>query len=413
MPGGSTTTQDTSQKTDPWGPAQGQLKGLLGQLGGMNTSETPWQSGALKDLFNSTTGLPNFGASGSDLTNSLFNYNNDPQKGLLTSGNNSYQGMLSNYMSPEYLNPMSTPGFSDALATMKGDITNSVNDQFAAAGRDLSPGNTTALARGLSQGEGGLIADQYNRNVAAQQGAGAAGFGANTGTAGGLSSLDQARMAAQMGGLGAAGSIPGLYTAPASAALGAANQGYAQPWQNLGMLSQQLLPIASLGSSSTGTGTTTQQTSPISNMIGGLTGGLGLLGGTGAFGKDGWMPSASTIGSGLSSIGSGVGSALGGIGSGIAGGLESLAPLLMFSDERVKENIASVGMLYDGSPVYSYNYIGDEKPQIGLMAQDVEKTTPEAVVEIGGPGGLKAVHYGKATERARALGMLSHLEMAA
>lgn len=377
MPGGSTTDQKQTTNTQPWDPAQPLLKGELGKLGGMDTSVTPWQSGALKDLFNSTTGLPNFGSKGTDLTNSLFNYGNDPQKGLLSSGNNSYQGMLSRYMSPEYLNPMSTPGFSDALATMKGDITNSVNDQFAAAGRDLSPANTTALARGLSQGEGSLISDQYNRNVAAQQGAGAAGFGANTGTAGGLSSLDQAELAARTGGLGAAGAIPGLYTAPASAALGAANQGYAQPWQNLGMLSQQLLPIASLGSQSQGTGTTTQQTSPISNIIGGGAGALGLLGGTGAFGSAGW-----------------------------------LAPL-MLSDERAKENIAPVGELYDGQPIYSYTYKGHDTPQIGLMAQDVEKVAPEAVVEIGGRGGLKAVDYGKATRRARNLGMLSHLPMAA
>lgn len=292
MPGGSTTDQTTSEKTQPWDAAIPQLKGLLGNLGGMDTSVTSHQSDALKGLYDSTAGLPNFGASGAGLTNDMFSYDNSPQKGMLSSGNNSYQGMLSRYMSPEYLNPMSTPGFSDALSTMKGDITNSINSQFAAAGRDLSPGNTTALARGLTQGEGGLIADQFNKNVAAQQGAGGAAFGANTGTAGGLSSLDQAELAARTGGLGAASAIPGLYSAPAAARFGAANTAYQTPWSNLGMLSQQLLPIASLGSQSTGTGTTTQQTSPISNIIGGLTGGLGLLGGTGAFGSTGWLKPA-------------------------------------------------------------------------------------------------------------------------
>lgn len=381
MPGGSTTDQTTSEKTEPWAPAQGQLKGLLGTLGGMSTSETPWQKNALSSLYDSTTGLPNFGASGTNLADSLFGYNNDAQKNLLTGGNNSYQGILANYLKPEYLNPMNTPGFGDALSTMNNDITNQVNGQFAAAGRDLSPANSTALARGLSQGEGSLIADQFNKNVGTQLGAAGAGYGANTGTAQGLSGLDQAALSARTSGIGAAGAIPGLYSAPASARLGAANAAYAQPWQNMGMLSQQLLPIAALGSQSTGTGTTTQQTSPVSNIIGGVTGGLGLLGGTGGLGTNGWLnPNSSNW---------------------------------MFSDERVKENIAPVGMLYDGQPVYSYNYKGGETPQIGLMAQDVEKTTPEAVVEIGGPGGLKAVHYGMATKRARDLGMLSHLKMAA
>ena len=42
---------------------------------------------------------------------------------------------------------------------------------FAGAGRDLSGLNTQTLARGLSQGEGQLVANQYNANVANQLGA--------------------------------------------------------------------------------------------------------------------------------------------------------------------------------------------------------------------------------------------------
>jgi hypothetical protein len=70
------------------------------------------------------------------------------------------------------------------------------------------------------------------------------------------------------------------------------------------------------------------------------------------------------------------------------------------SDERLKENVAEVGSLNDGLPVYLYNYNGDQTPRIGLMAQDVEKVRPDAVAEIGG---FKAVHYGRATELAAAL----------
>lgn len=68
-----------------------------------------------------------------------------------------------------------------------------------------------------------------------------------------------------------------------------------------------------------------------------------------------------------------------------------------FSDERLKEDIEPVGELYDGQPVYKYRYINDPRWQIGLMAQDVEKTNPDAVIEIGG---YKAVYYDKATEYA-------------
>lgn len=71
---------------------------------------------------------------------------------------------------------------------------------------------------------------------------------------------------------------------------------------------------------------------------------------------------------------------------------------LMFSDPKVKENKARVGELYDGTPVWSYNYIGDHIPRIGLMANEVR---PDAVYDIGG---VKAVNYHTATEDARAIG---------
>ncbi len=72
-----------------------------------------------------------------------------------------------------------------------------------------------------------------------------------------------------------------------------------------------------------------------------------------------------------------------------------------FSDERVKENIKTVGETFDGQPIYKFNYKGDPRTTMGLMAQDVEKTQPEAV---GSFAGIKTVDYDKATrgaERAR------------
>jgi hypothetical protein len=68
-----------------------------------------------------------------------------------------------------------------------------------------------------------------------------------------------------------------------------------------------------------------------------------------------------------------------------------------FSDERLKENIKKVGETNDGQPIYRYNYKGDQRTQIGLLAQDVEKKHPEAV---GLAGGYKTVNYKKATEDA-------------
>ena len=70
-------------------------------------------------------------------------------------------------------------------------------------------------------------------------------------------------------------------------------------------------------------------------------------------------------------------------------------------DMRLKQDIDLVGALFDGTPVYGYRYKGAPAYHIGLMAQDVEKTTPNAVIEINGH---KAVDYHAATEASRRLG---------
>lgn len=68
----------------------------------------------------------------------------------------------------------------------------------------------------------------------------------------------------------------------------------------------------------------------------------------------------------------------------------SMAPML--SDARAKENIRPVGETYDGLTTYTYNYKGDNTPQMGVMAQEVEAKKPEAL----GPtiNGFKTVRYG-------------------
>lgn len=80
------------------------------------------------------------------------------------------------------------------------------------------------------------------------------------------------------------------------------------------------------------------------------------------------------------------------------GGLFGLgaAGISAFSDERLKENIKRVGTLDNGLPVYAYNYIWGGPRHIGVMAQDVEKTHPEAVSHS--PEGFKMVRYDLATE---------------
>lgn len=66
--------------------------------------------------------------------------------------------------------------------------------------------------------------------------------------------------------------------------------------------------------------------------------------------------------------------------------------LLSLSDKRAKENIERVGSIA-GQKIYKYTYKNDpsKKKYFGVMAQEVEKKRPDAVVD--GPDGLKRVDY--------------------
>ena len=79
---------------------------------------------------------------------------------------------------------------------------------------------------------------------------------------------------------------------------------------------------------------------------------------------------------------------------GILGGLASLggAAITKFSDRRLKRNIEQIGKLANGLKVYAYNYIWSSKLEVGVMADEVAKTRPEAL----GPTffGYATVNYG-------------------
>jgi hypothetical protein len=80
---------------------------------------------------------------------------------------------------------------------------------------------------------------------------------------------------------------------------------------------------------------------------------------------------------------------------GIFGMLGGVAKMGMgMSDRREKENLDKIATVFaaDGDdarhelPIYSFNFKRDpqKKPQVGPMAQDVEKFAPEAVANVGG-----------------------------
>lgn len=353
MPGEDkqTTEQSQSSTTSPWSAAQPMLKGLIDKFSGLNTDVTGGQKSALDTLTSATSNLPNFGAQGAGAVGNFFNMSTTPQVGMLSDAFSKLQGNLGATASGAELDPYSTPGFGDAINTMSKDITNRVKGTYAGSGRDPSGAGSFAgtLGRGLTEGISPVIAAQFNQNKSNQMGAANTLFNAGGSTASGMTAQQMAQLGAGATGLGLIPQLMSAYTAPGQAQLGAANASYAQPFANLMQLLQPSAALGAMGSQSSGTGTstTTQPQNTMSNIMGGLSGGIGLLS--------------------------------------------------LMSDERAKDDIERVGRLDDGQPIFRYHYKGSDVPQIGLLAQRVRNVAPEAVEEVGG---MLRVNYGKATDRA-------------
>ncbi len=74
--------------------------------------------------------------------------------------------------------------------------------------------------------------------------------------------------------------------------------------------------------------------------------------------------------------------------------------VMAFSDERLKENVEKVGRLPGGPNLYEYEFKADpsDTREVGVMAQEVERTQPSAVSR--GPGGYRRVDYAQVLARA-------------
>lgn len=104
-------------------------------------------------------------------------------------------------------------------------------------------------------------------------------------------------------------------------------------------------------------------------------------------------------------------SGLFGLGSGVfqaAGAARGFGNL--FSDERLKDDIEPIGELPGGEGVYEYRYNWEDSADpkhVGVMAQELEETQPDAV-SIDPASGFRKVNYRKVIARA-----LADLPMAA
>jgi hypothetical protein len=349
----ATTTQTSSGTTtaNPWATASPLLTSMAQYYGGLNPAMTSQQQQAGQNLWTSAGGLPNYLPQASKSVQGVFN-----AAGMLPASYQNLQTNLSGLANPANLNPYGTPGFGEALNTLNQNIMNTVKGQYAAAGREPSGagGEAKTAALGLAQGEAPLIQDQYNRNVGNLMTANQtlANAGINTAQAIG-GNMQQA--------LAGAGLLPSLGMAPSMAQWQVANQLQQQPFANAQPGLAAAMGLGGMGGTTTANQTQTGIQKPAENQFSNLIGDI----------------------------------------SGIAGTIGSLWPK---SDRRAKTDIKDIGRTHDDQKIYSFRFKGSPTHQIGMMADEVEKKTPQAVATD--PAGLKHVSYNLATRKAATMGML-------
>jgi hypothetical protein len=293
---------------------------------------------------------------------------------------NSQMGQATSALTPYANGSMrgSNPYLNDSIDNAMTEAANATNRQFSSAGRYGSGAQSSALGNQLGQIATNARMNAYNTDTQNQLGAATSlGSMAGNGLSGNISGnnaiagLGQQGFANTLNGLNSIGTLNTAQNTDAQnqMTIGGQNMSYNQqqidaanqdPWTKVGNLAQIGGGIAGLGGTTNGTATQTQDTG-LGGIIGGALGGLGAL-------KN-------------------------------MGGLAGIGSLFTMSDIRTKENIQSVGALDNGLGVYSYNYKGDIRPQIGLLAQEVERVRPEAVATDPRTG-IKAVRYDLATRAA-------------
>ena len=280
MGGESKQTQTQNSTTAPWSAAQPALQGILSQVqaGLGKTALTGNETGAIDSMVKNAGQASQFAPQIQDFAKTLFGGGGaTDQAGSVNANYDRYVAQTNPLASNTNYNPLDTPGFNDALTTKIADITNATNGSFAAAGRDFSGANSQTLGRGIMQGVAPTIAAQYNQNVQNQQGAAGNLYNAGNTNAGILSGMNQQKLSNMGQGVTAAGAANDVANAGNNAALAAEAARRNIPVQALGLLASIGVPIAGLGSQSTGTATTTKQDSGADQFLKISTGGGNLF----------------------------------------------------------------------------------------------------------------------------------------
>lgn len=263
MGGQSSQQQTTSSSTQPWSVALPAMEGLLGNLQGQigNANLTGAETGALNTLQqNANAGNPFAGQINDYASNLLSGGGANAQAGNIQGGLDAFKTQMSPYADPNY-SSLNNPQLQAALQQVRDDVGQSINGQFAAAGRDMSGANQMAYGRGVTAAQAPLILNQFNQDRSLQQNAAKSLYDAQNQTGGLLSGLNQQALANRGQGVQASQDAitANNYGPAATLAIEAQRRGI--PMQTLGLLANIGVPIAGLGSSTTGTATGTKNES--------------------------------------------------------------------------------------------------------------------------------------------------------
>jgi hypothetical protein len=264
MGGKSTTSKtDTSNSestTAPWLAANPTLHGILSQInsGLSNTGVTGAENDALGRLTaNAGRANPYEGQINGLVGNLLEGGGAMNQAGTINQAYQDYQRRLNPIADGQNIGPNGNPALKGYLDTIANDVQTRVNGMFAGAGRDLSGNNQGQLARGIAEGTAPILASQYNTDVGQMRSAADALYGAGNTTGGILTGLNQQGLANKQAGVGMSNFVGDQFANQQKQILEAEALRRGIPVQALGLLANIGIPIAGLGSQSTGKGTAT------------------------------------------------------------------------------------------------------------------------------------------------------------
>lgn len=296
----SSSNTSSQSTTGPGAEAQPVVQGITNALTPLLSSSglTPTQSTAIQQLTNNgMAGDPYAAAEGTNATNLLNGGGATSENGNLTSNLNTLNSTLSPYTDPNY-STVNSPDVQRALQAANAGISNSVNSQFAAAGRSGSGANQGDLAYNEENADAPILLNQANTDTATRIGAANTLYGAGNTTSGAITGNNQTALSNEQAGVGAGTNAIAAENEGPTAAIEAQELGQEIPAQNLGLLANIGIPLAGLNTTTNGNSTTTSNPSVLQDITGlgsaaGQLGtGLGTSAGVNAAG-------AATSGSGI------------------------------------------------------------------------------------------------------------------